>query len=369
MWQIPIGNSNHLDVCNNGGARQGYKDNRAEYFFAGAPSNDTHHLQSFAQAGVIGLLYGAGAGCQSSYANDTYTDGQLFMQSRVGAFYKNGGLPFGSGTVTGDAGAADSGTTSSPTFTTTASAAPAALAPGQQTTITATVKDTSGSLTGGIVDLEVHDSSGAKVGQQNVSNQSFSAGQSQSYTWNWTAPSTSGTYTIQVGVFGSGWSPSYAWNASAGTITVGATDAAQYGFEMGTQSWTSSGGMITGVSSSTAQAFAGTHSLAVAVNGSGTQSAFVGSPATPAGATVTFHVFIPSNSHVSWIQPYVQQGSAGGWKWTGNWQSVSSLKIGAWNTLTVVVPSNAVTPLYQLGVQINAGSAWTGAVYVDSVGW
>jgi hypothetical protein len=31
-WRIPEGNSNHLNVANQNGSRQGYKDNRAEYF-------------------------------------------------------------------------------------------------------------------------------------------------------------------------------------------------------------------------------------------------------------------------------------------------------------------------------------------------
>jgi len=89
LWQIPLGNSNHLDVYNNGGAREGYKDNRPEYFFgAGTPA----HVQKFADSGVIGLLFGRGLAGQSTYTNDVYTDGQLFMKSRVGAFYQAGGV-------------------------------------------------------------------------------------------------------------------------------------------------------------------------------------------------------------------------------------------------------------------------------------
>jgi hypothetical protein len=76
LWQIPLGNSNHLNVTNNGGPREGYKDNRPEYFFG----NGTAHLQKFANAGVIALLFGAGAGGQSTYTNDYYTDGELFIQ-------------------------------------------------------------------------------------------------------------------------------------------------------------------------------------------------------------------------------------------------------------------------------------------------
>ena len=69
---------------------------------------------------------------------------------------------------------------------------------------------------------------------------------------------------------------------------------------------------------------------------------------------MTFHIWLPSGSKISSVQPYVQQGAAGNWTWTGNWQPISfsaSLTVGAWNTLTVTVPSNAITPLSQLGVQ------------------
>ena len=88
LWQIPLGNSNHLNVYNNGEPRQGYKDNRPEYFFG---SGDTH-LEKFADAGTIALLFGPGAGGQAFYTNDLYTDGQLFMLSRAGAFLNAGGL-------------------------------------------------------------------------------------------------------------------------------------------------------------------------------------------------------------------------------------------------------------------------------------
>ncbi len=89
LWQIPLGNSNHLNVNNSGNPREGYKDNRPEYFLG---ENGIQHSQLFADAGVIALLFGAGAGGQSSYGNDIYTDGKSFMQSRGAAFFANGGV-------------------------------------------------------------------------------------------------------------------------------------------------------------------------------------------------------------------------------------------------------------------------------------
>ena len=148
--------------------------------------------------------------------------------------------------------------------------------------------------------------------------------------------------------------------------------SAQYDFETGTQSWaTNAGSMITGTAGSTVRAVTGTHSLAVSFNGSGasTQSVSVGAPATPAGAVVTFNIWIPAGSAVSGVQPYVLQGAGGGWIWTGNFQPMTALQAGAWNRLAVTVPRNAATPLYQLGVELTTNAAWSGTVYIDAVGW
>jgi Bacterial Ig domain len=89
LWQVPLGNSNHLNIYNDGTPRAGYKDNRPEYFFQW---NADAHRQKFASAGVVGLLFGGGASGMSGYTNDVYTDGQLFMKSRAGAFLGSGGL-------------------------------------------------------------------------------------------------------------------------------------------------------------------------------------------------------------------------------------------------------------------------------------
>jgi hypothetical protein len=103
LHQIPVGNSNMLNVDSDCGAptdkctpRTGYKDNRPEYFFNyDAPSSKTirdQHLAKFADAGVIGLLFGAGDGGSTTPYNDTWTDGQLFLKSRAGAVISAGGF-------------------------------------------------------------------------------------------------------------------------------------------------------------------------------------------------------------------------------------------------------------------------------------
>jgi hypothetical protein len=89
LWQIPLGNSNHLNVPNNGKPREGYKDNRVDFFLG--DGSEMHRLL-FAQAGVTALLFGAGDGDQSSFTNDIYTDGQLFLKTRAAAYFKGGAL-------------------------------------------------------------------------------------------------------------------------------------------------------------------------------------------------------------------------------------------------------------------------------------
>lgn len=259
-----------------------------------------------------------------------------------------------------------------PTFTGTASASPATVAAGVYTKITAKVTCTSNSLTNGIVDLEVYNPSGIRVSRKYWVSQNLTSGQSKTYSWSWRAPVIPGNYTVKVGVYSAGWVSNLYWNNAAATVTVTSSDTAQYNFEGSTQGWASSGGMITGVTASKTQHFAGFYSLAVkfASPAAGdTQMAYVANPTTPAGSTVTFHVWVPAASKITAIQPYVQQGAGGGWTWTGNWQPISSLQANAWNTITVTVPSNAVTPLYQLGVQFFTNGAWSGTCYVDSVGW
>ncbi len=116
-------------------------------------------------------------------------------------------------------------TTVDPVFVTSASAQPATLAPGQTTTVTAIVQCTEGGLNRGVIDVEIYDAAGTKVGQKFWSLESIPAGAQKSYTYAWTAPATPGTYTLKVGVFGTDWNPLYHWNWDAGKVTVSQTTA------------------------------------------------------------------------------------------------------------------------------------------------
>jgi hypothetical protein len=172
-----------------------------------------------------------------------------------------------------------------------------------------------------------------------------------------------------------GWNAAGAGPASA-TIEVTpempSTDPAQYNFETSAQGWTTSGGFITSVQDSLNEHYLGAHSLAVNCNATGTadeQMAEISSPPVNPGQTVTFHVWLPVGCQLPSIQPFVLQNGAGKWTWTGSWVATTSLKLGAWNTITVTVPTNA-SPLNSLGVQFNAGTTpWTGTCYIDSVSY
>ncbi|MHB1682199.1 MAG: alpha-L-arabinofuranosidase [Bacilli bacterium] len=91
---------------------------------------------------------------------------------------------------------------------------------GQTVPITTSFQETSGALANSILDIEVYNSSGQKVGQQYWSGENLGAGQTLTETYDWVAPAASGTYTVEVGVFGPNWTPNYYWNGSGGTVNV-----------------------------------------------------------------------------------------------------------------------------------------------------
>jgi fibronectin type 3 domain-containing protein len=143
-------------------------------------------------------------------------------------------------------------------------------------------------------------------------------------------------------------------------------DPARFSFETDPQRWSASGAQISGVAISNTQRFAGNRSLAVNFNGTaaGISAVSVGDLVVPGGATITFRVWIPAGSAVTVVEPYAQDYN---WGWSQSWYG--NLTANAWNTLTLTMPTNAVTPLNALGVRFTANSAWTGTCYLDSVTW
>jgi hypothetical protein len=72
LWQVPNGNRVYRTEDNTDGH---WQDNRPEYFLN--PATGREHLAEWANLGVIGILWGAGAEGQSRYydaANDGITN-------------------------------------------------------------------------------------------------------------------------------------------------------------------------------------------------------------------------------------------------------------------------------------------------------
>src|SRR5579884_3643952 len=279
VWQIPEGNQYYQTENNSTGH---YQDNRAEYFFS--------HMSELSQAGIIGLLFGAGNGgstvhydaradgvtnpapiCNSdgssagqicnNHASSLSDDDGGFIRTQAQLYYQGlSGIStptptptstatssptpvststavasptptatapiFSSPTPTPTLGAVRTPTptrtppSSAPVFTASASVFPSTISVGGATRIQATVVDTGGSLSNGIVDIEIVGPAGQKVAQRYFTGQSFGIGQAGTYTYFWIAPFTPGTYTVAVGVFGTNWSPNYYWAPSLASIIV-----------------------------------------------------------------------------------------------------------------------------------------------------
>lgn len=397
LWQIPLGNSNHRNVYNNGGRAEGYKDNRPEYFFG----SGTAHITRFADAGVIALLFGAGAGGMSSYENDTYTDGQLFMKSRAGAILNAGGVPLdpGSGSNPSCSPVQGSGTGVKGEYFTGKTLSTLALtrsdgsvdfswgagAPGVGVTSDNFSVRWSGQISprhSGVTTFYTQSDDGVRLwinGQLRIDNWTDHGTTENSASITLTAGQR---YDLKLEYYeaAGGAVARLLWSHACEAKQVvpssqlygaafAASDPSQYNFEASSQSWATTGGALNAVSSSTDRAFLGARSLKLAFSGAaGSQRAFVLAPTTPAGASVSFRVFVPAGSAITSVQPYVLQGAAGGWAWTGSWRSIGQLTAGQWNTIAVSVPANA-KPLHELGVEISTGAGFRGAVYVDAVGW
>ncbi len=174
------------------------------------------------------------------------------------------------------------------------------------------------------------------------------------------------TYYYQVVAVSNSLSSGFSAEARTTTSGTAITDPAQFNFESSSQNWSGGGGIVSGVATSATQKFSGNQSLAVNLNGvaAGTASPSVGNVAITPGTTITIRVWIPSGSTVTTLQPYLMDQN---WTWTSSWYG--SFTANAWNTLTLTVPTNAVTPLNALGIQFITSGAWTGTCYIDSVSW
>ncbi len=258
MWQVPVGNQ-YFDTENNSTGHT--QDNKAQYIIG--------HIADFANAGVIGVLFGPGNG--GTNATDSRGDGVTnpapintyqcnqcnnhtsqyadddggYLRINLGQYYKGGGYTLGSGgsgstpTPTPPAGGGGTATPTPPASTATPTppagggsgnactgnpkitygAAPSiSAARGKSAKLTVTFA--ASCATKGVVDIEIY-SSNARVGQVAVSPVQIATSQ-QTVSAQWQVPSNlaAGTYTLKVGVFNSNWSTLYSWNNSAGTVKV-----------------------------------------------------------------------------------------------------------------------------------------------------
>ncbi len=310
LWQIPVGNSQARNVCQNGTAGSGYIDNRPEYFFG---ANGDAHRRKFVEAGVISMLFGAGDGCGTTHVTDNG-----YLKTNAGAYIAAGELPL-PGAV--PAPVVDAGT---PVVDAGMPPKPDAGVVVVDAGFICPVCPVCPVVDAGVVVVD--------------------AG---------TPPKPdAGTPYVDAG--------------SPPPANYG--DLAQYNFEESTQGWKSDNN-ATIVAISSDNSWSGRSSLiAVMGNATGTQSLSVSNPVIPRAAVVTFHIFLPSNLSLTSLQPFAQETAATSWKWIADWIPASAVKLGQWNTFTLTMPSVPGT-LQTLGIELQLAAPFTGAVFIDTISW
>lgn len=84
-----------------------------------------------------------------------------------------------------------------------------------------TTKVRASAKTSNLINVEIYNEQGQMVGQKVYDNQNFGVNQEKSYSFDWNLPpSSTGTYTLKVGVFGKGWNGLIAWNDNAAQIST-----------------------------------------------------------------------------------------------------------------------------------------------------
>lgn len=161
------------------------------------------------------------------------------------------------------------------------------------------------------------------------------------------------------------------------TITTATGDNSVFGFEDTTEGFAAYGEKgTTGVASATTdKAFKGTGALKIDVSGvdGGMVSVNIdGKSIVPAGAKVTFRVWIPSGAPLSEIQGFVMPHDPS-WdviKWNGAWGGYEYMKKDAWNELTLTMPEDTdMSLMQQVGVQFKTNDTGDFTVYIDSIDW
>ncbi len=211
-----------------------------------------------------------------------------------------------------------------PTFTSSATASPNPVTQNSATTITATVKCTANSLTGGTVQVIALDPNGATAASKSFTAQSFTTNQSQTYTLALT-PALAGTYTVEVAVL-SATGQQWSFNASAGSITVNSS-----------LSFTSSG-----TATPSSVAVGATTAIAASVTANGTSGL--------ANSIVELQVFNQAGTAVA-TQYWTGQTFAAGQtlKYSYNWTPASTVPAGTYTAMLGVFDSTWSTDYYWNG--------------------
>jgi hypothetical protein len=82
-----------------------------------------------------------------------------------------------------------------------------------------------------------------------------------------------------------------------------------------------------------------------------------------AGQTVKFKFFIPADSNVSVVQPFIQFTDS--WTWKDLWYQ--DVKIGEWFDVEWKLPADVTPPIKRFGILFNTSNSDAGAVYIDSI--
>lgn len=223
---------------------------------------------------------------------------------------------------------------------TSAAALPASATAGKTVALAAAVQS-SAAASNMIVDLEVYNAAGTRVGQTFDQSQNFTAAKANAYSWNFAAPAAAGKYTFKVGVFTSGWSLVY-WDNAAASFAVTAAAAPVNGVCGSSNGETLTSAPTSNLcSSGTASAVSGSGpwDWSCAAKNGGVAASCSASPATaknpqglvPAGLPSTFFIGLQAeagtqttwvhNSGVPWAlcYQYISSGVLPTQTWSTHW--------------------------------------------------
>jgi mannan endo-1,4-beta-mannosidase len=190
--------------------------------------------------------------------------------------------------------------------------------------------------------------------------------------WDKEQDASNSTYNLSNGRYEIGPSRLFADPTNNVTATMATTFGApagatlRFSFEDGaTDGWNVAWGSTLSLQASTAEAWSGSHSLALEMSGAGypaarTQSTAGASP----GSRITYHLYVPSSAPAGvQAEPYVSNQA-----WQQTFAPATNLAPG-WNVVTWTVPAGVSTPLQAVGIQLNDGPGYGGPVYLDDVAW